>query len=88
MEKRCGGAREVIRLARMKGVTNSISIVKPSADTGWCDPKQHSRDEHAFVQMMVLCAVAWLTWRLYRRVRRRNEIPRMPRRRTPGAFGE
>jgi len=70
----------------MKGVTNSIA--QPTADPSGCEPSQHTRDEHAFVQMVVLCAVAWLAWRLYRRVRRRIEIPRVPRRRTPGAFGE
>ncbi|TAN37078.1 MAG: hypothetical protein EPN23_06585 [Verrucomicrobia bacterium] len=65
----------------MTGVTNVIA--KPNRDPNWCDPRQHSRDERGFVEMFVLCAVVWLGWRLYRRVQRRTEIPRLPRRRPP-----
>jgi hypothetical protein len=69
----------------MKGVTNNTA--QPASDPNWCDPTQHSRDERHFVEMIVLCAVVWLVWRLYRRVRHRTEIPRLRRRPPPGADG-
>ena len=69
----------------MAGYTNSI--IQAGTDSNWCNPIQHARDEHAFVQMLVVCAVAWLAWRLYRRFQRHNELPRIPRRRPPGAPG-
>ena len=67
----------------MQAATNSCALTK--ADPNWCDPRQHSRDEHAFVVMLVVCVVVWLAWRLYRRLGRHDAIPRLPRRRPPGA---
>ena len=49
-----------------------------------CDPRQHTRDEKAFVEMVTLCAVLWAGWRIFRFWRDRSGMPKI-RRRTPGA---
>jgi len=49
-----------------------------------CDPHQHAHDEKAFVEMVTLCAVLWVGWRIFRRWRDRNSIPKIHRR-PPGA---
>ncbi len=64
----------------MRNTTNGT--VNPISET--CDPRQHTRDERAFVEMVVLCLVLWIAWRIFRYWRDRRGPPRY-RRKPPGA---
>ena len=61
-------------------IATNASTAKPDPT---CDPHQHAHDERAFVEMITLCAVLWVGWRVFRRWRDRSGIPQL-RRRPPG----
>jgi hypothetical protein len=60
----------------MRSAANSTT--NPASET--CDPRQHRRDEQAFVEMIVLCLVLWGAWRLYRYWREQRGLARFRRR--------
>jgi len=64
----------------MRSVTNTATT--SASET--CDPRQHTRDEQAFVEMIVVCAVVWFAWRAFQFWRDRSGMPKF-RRRPPGA---
>jgi len=64
-------------------VPNATNAITAQPDST-CDPHQHGRDEHAFVEMVCFCAMVWVGWRGFRRWRERSGMPKY-RRRPPGA---
>lgn len=64
-------------------MSNTTQTVAAKADPT-CDPRQHARDEKAFVEMVILCAVLWVAWRGFRYWRERSGLQQF-RRRRPGA---